>query len=269
MQRKETMSSKASKTPILTFAELEAMTPADLFKLASENTTVAKAVDKAKDKFTNALKPFAKVVAAMKRVYTKLVEERTVSADTSFKKFFKDNASGELPGRAESLAALFNTLVLVVDGNNKPLLPEAYFDKAAVDWLEKANAIIKTAKERHGEAWKTCDDVLDTITALSEPGDAAKELREIRKRQKGDSSDTSDEAEPLTVSGCIEFLKAAIAAAKEMPEENAAALYAETRSLADAWAAADVAVQLDKWETNIANGVAPHMEVRTPESAAA
>ena len=158
----------------LTFAALTAMTPADLYAAATDHVRVSDAVGKAKDKFTDALKPFAKIVASLKRRYTGLREKHEIALDIPFKKFFKDNVKGDLPARAEALAALFNSLVLTFDGNGKPLLAEENFDAAAVDWLEKANAIVKAAQKQRGDDWKGCDDVLDTLNALSKPGDAAK-----------------------------------------------------------------------------------------------
>ena len=34
--------------------------------------------------------------------------------------------------------------------------------------------------KEHGDAWKTSDEVLDLVNALSKPGDALKKIKEIR-----------------------------------------------------------------------------------------
>jgi len=265
---------KAEVRP-LTFAALIALTPAALYEAAREHAKVSDAVTKAKDKFTDALKPFAKIVAAMKRRFTELREKNEIALDIPFKKFFKDNVKGELPGRAEALAALFNSLVLTLDGNGTPLLSEENFDAAAVDWLEKANAIVKAAQKQHGDNWKGCDDVLDTLNALSKPGDAAKTLREIRKRQKGETTTDADGVVAVTPEMAAEYLIAAIKTAGDIPADKAANLYALTLKVSDAWTESGISDDtLNQWTENIQRGVAPELEViisaaQEPQAAAA
>jgi hypothetical protein len=250
------------KIQTLTFAALTAMTPAALYDAAREHVKVSDAVSKARDKFTDALKPFAKIVAAMKRRYTDLREKNEIALDIPFKKFFKDNIGGELPGRAEALAALFNSLVLTLDAGGKPLLSEENFDAAAVDWLEKANAIVKSAQKQMGDDWKTCDDVLDTVNALSKPGDAAKTLRDIRKRQKGETTTDGENAVVVTPELAADYLIAAIKKAGEMPEEKSSNLYRLSLLISDAWLESGVSDEtLNRWTTNIQRGIAPEMEV--------
>jgi hypothetical protein len=174
----------------LTFAELAALKIADLAGYLKKIVRVDEAITKAKDAFTSTLQFNGKVVAALKRAYVDRLNKRDIPPDTTFKKYFEQNAGGNLPSRVESLAALFNALVLTLDANGKPLLSEECYDNAAVDWLEKSNAIVKDAMKRHGDAWKTCDDVLDVVNALSKPGDALKKLKEIRARQKGTGAET-------------------------------------------------------------------------------
>ena len=106
---------------------------------------------------------------------------KIIAADTAFRKFFADNCGGELPGRLETLAAFFNTMCLVEDGNGKPLLAETCYDAASVNSLEIANKVVSRAKELHRDNWRGCDDTLDVINALSTPGDATTKLKEIRK----------------------------------------------------------------------------------------
>jgi hypothetical protein len=260
----------------VTFAELLAMTPADLYAGTKQYVSITKAVDKAKNNFIENLKEFSMHVAAMKRRYTTMREKHEIALDIPFKKFFKDNVKGDLPGRVEAMAGLFNSLVLTLDAAGKPLLSEQNFMDAAVDWLEKANAIVKAAQKEHGDDWKTCDDVLDTVNALSKPGDASKKLRDIRKRQKGESTTEGETAEavPMTPEMAADYLVAAITTAGKMPVDKAAGLFLLCKKLPGrleaAWVESKIAdATLDGWTKNIARGVAPELTVITaPETGA-
>jgi len=254
----------------LTFAELVALTGEKLYALAKETVKTFKALDKAKTIIVENLKFDAKVVAAMKARYTSLIEEHALPADTSFKKYFGDNTGGKLPGRVEALASLFNALVNTVP----QLLTEENFDTAAVDWLEKANAIVSAARKQHGDNWKTCDEVLETITALSKPGDAAKTLREIRKRQKGETDDAETPiAISFTPTMAADLLIIAIQHAGDGTPENAKSLFQLTQDINDTWKTSGVAKDQQRaWFDEIqkakAAGVAPHVNVvtETPET---
>lgn len=222
----------------LTFADLTALPVGDPATYLKRIVSVDEAVTKAKTVFTQSLQFHAKCVAALKRAYVDRLNKREIPPDTTFKAYFEQNAGGPLPGRVEALASLFNALVLTVDANGKPLLSEENFDAAAVDWLEKANAIVKTAMKEKGDAWKTSDEVLDLVNALSKPGDAHKKIKDIRKRQKG--TETAEDGETtavaLTVGRAIEFLKAAIQDAKKLPEKDGYELFCDTVALSDTWA---------------------------------
>jgi hypothetical protein len=253
----------------LTFAVLAALPIGDLATHLKKIVRVDQAIAKAKDAFTTSLQFNAKCVAALKRAYVDRLNKREIPPDTTFKKYFEQNAGGSLPGRVEALAALFNALVLTVDANGKPLLSEEHFDAAAVDWLEKSNAIIKKAQKTHGDAWKTCDEVLDVVNALSKPGDALKKLKEIRKRLDGDKAESeTNETVPLTVAMAIEFLKSAIKAAGKLPEADGYELYAATFSLSDAWGESGLPDDTlnewaEKYERSTGLGVPPTVEVIT------
>jgi hypothetical protein len=246
------------------FAALEKLAPADLFTHAKSVVKLGSDVEKAKSAFTEDLKFSAKVAAAMKRLYVQRLNKREIPADTAFKKFWEQNAGDALPGRVEAVASLFNAMVLTVDANGNPLISEETFDAAAVDWLEKANAIVKDAMKKHGDNWKTCDEVLDVINALSKPGDAGKKLKEIRKRQKGGKADSESEtaqAPILTVGMAVEFLISTIKGAGKWPEEQGAALFADTVRITDAWAESGLSDDtLNQWANNIGKGVAPHLK---------
>jgi hypothetical protein len=253
----------------LTFAELASMPLGDLATHLKKIVRVDSAIAKAKEAFTSSLQFNAKCVAALKRAYVERLNKREIPPDTTFKKYFEQNAGGNLPGRVEALAALFNALVLTLDANGKPMLSEEHFDSAAVDWLEKANAIIKHAQKHHGEAWKGSDDVLDVVNALSKPGDALKKLKEIRKRQMG-TKDTEENGETvaLTVGRCIEFLKAAIKDASKLPEKDAYTLFCDTIKLGDAWEESGYSevtlnAWMEKFEKAVKSGVNPNIEIIT------
>jgi hypothetical protein len=108
------------------------------------------------------------------------------------------------------------------------------------------------------------------INALSTPGDATAKLKEIRKRQNGEKEKSGDEnAAVLTPEHAIEFLVAWIKTAGEKPEEQSAAIFAGTLQISDAWAESGLSDDtLNRWLTNINNGVAPHLNVVTPETVA-
>lgn len=255
------------------------MKAADLFKhVADIAVKPVEALDKATAKVVSNLKDAAKGVAALKRIYTERIEKRDIPGDTAFKKFFKDNIGGELPGRVEALANLFNALVLTNDAKGNPLIAEEIYDDEAtpVDWLEKASAIINAAREKHGDAWKGCDEVLDMINALSKPGDAGKKLKEIRERQKKDGKPaTAGEGEgtpeagaektrvPMTVALAAQFIIAAIKGAAELSDEKGAELFALTMEISSAWEQSYVAEEkLNRWSDNIAKGVAAGIEIK-------
>ncbi|PWU21756.1 MAG: hypothetical protein C5B50_00960 [Verrucomicrobia bacterium] len=260
----------------LTFAELIAMPIGDLATHLKKIVSVNAAVEKAKDAFSASLQFSAKCVAALKRAYVDRLNKKEIPPDTTFKKYFEQNASGTLPGRVEALASLFNALVLTVDVNGKPLLSEEFFDAAAVDWLEKANAIIKSAQKTHGDAWKTCDDVLDTINALSKPGDALKKIKEIRERQKGKKGEGDETVDatsvaPLTNGRAIQFLIAAVKNAKALSEKDAYELYCGTFLIMDTWADSGLSDEtlnawMSKYDKARKHGVNPTIEVVTPET---
>lgn len=286
------MSKKVVESPLM-FAALVAMAPAEIYKLAAGHVKISDSVSTAQDKYTNSLKPFAKVVAAVKRLWVEMREKRTLALDIAFNKFFKDNVKGDLPGRAEALAALFNSLVLTFDANKKPLLAEENFDAAAVDWLEKANAIVKLAQKKYGDpGWQTSDEVLDVINALSKPGDARKTLQDIRKRMKGETpaageaGEGGETAEGETAEGAnatsvkmtpalaAQFLCAAFKGVKELPEDKQIELCALLYDLNDAWANCgldiDTLERFDKQiQQNRKNGVADGIKVITGENAEA
>lgn len=269
----------AKAKTILAYAAMIALAPADLFKRLGEKVKVHDNLEKAKTRIVENLKEFAKEIAALKTLYTSRIEKHEIPGDTAFKKYFKDNVGGELPARGEALASLFNALVLTLDAQGKPLLLEENFDAAAVDWLEKASAIVNAARKKHGENWKTSDEVLDTINALSKPGDALKALKDIRAAQKGDKpeGEKGNEGTIRTITPALaaEYLKQAIAEAATKPEDEQYALCCILFELNDAWSALP-----DKLTRKLAAryakaqkaGVAPHVEVvknTTPEAVAA
>ncbi|HMP84027.1 MAG TPA: hypothetical protein PKA41_15110 [Verrucomicrobiota bacterium] len=261
----------------LTFTEYTAMKAADLFKHVAEVAVKpVEALNRATDKVVSNLKDAAKAVAAMKRLHMQRVEAREIPGDTPFKKFFKDNVGGELPGRVEALASLFNALVLTLDANGKPLIAEEIYDDEGtpVDWLEKASAIVNAAREKHGEAWKTCDEVLDMVNALTKPGDAGKKLKDIRERQKGIAEkDDEDEGKPvvaITPALAAEYLIAAIKQATEKTADEQYDLCCAVWNINNAWAALPdkLTRALDaKYQKAAKHGVAPHVEVVTAEAA--
>ena len=270
LKRKRMVNQTAPKK--LLFAELEKLPSADLFKLASAPVRLNEKIAESRDTEREERKFNAKVVSAMKRRYVERLNAREIPMDTPFAKYFEQNAGGQCPGRTQSLAGLFNSLVLTNDADGKPLLTERIYDGAALDWLEKANAIVNAAMKAHGENWKSSPEVLAALAALTTPGDAAKTLDDLRKQQKGESeaAQTGDAA-PLTVGRAVEFLLAFIKTAGDRPEPEAAAAYHGCINIADAWSESGVGEDLlEKWTVNIQAGRAPEITVitRAPATAA-
>lgn len=235
--------------------------PEQLFEQGALIPKSEAAIQKAKDTQVKNLKRDAKVVAALKRHYTAEQNAGRISGDMPFSSkkkdelgFFEMNCKGTLPGRVEALAALLNRLVLTNGADGKPLLDEKFFDSAKTDWLEKANAILSHAMDEHGDpAWKTCDDVVHVINALSgQPfnlGDTKGTLEEIRESQKekagtnaGDGTETAPKGEttPLTLGIALEFIKAAFAEAGAAPKDRQVELCAALFEINDAWANNDL-----------------------------
>lgn len=272
-----------------TFAELAALKPADLFAQGATIPKYNKAIARAQDTFKNSLHVSAKIVAALKRLYTAQQNAKGVSPDLPFSSkkankigFFEQNCKGELPPRVEAIAALFNQLVLTMDGNGKPFLAEEFFDNAKIDWLEKANAIISAAIKEHSETDLSAllakseagaNDVLDTINALSgkpfQIGDTAGTLKEIRKRQKGTlaASGAEPETQPLSLMVAVTFIKAQFTAAADASRERQIELALALFEMEDAWANNDMTEnrrhELDQQIQHAReNGISPQIEIK-------
>jgi len=156
--------------------------------------------------------------------------------------------------------------VLTEGADKLPLLTEATYDGAMLDWLEKANAIVNAAIKVSGENWKSSDDVNKAIAALTGPPDNVVEtLDAIRAHQKGESPEATaaGEAVTLTVGRALEFLLAYIKNdAKAATELEAATLFAGCVELGNAWGDSGVSEDLmNKWNRNIDKGVAPEMNI--------
>jgi len=179
----------------------------------------------------------AKGIADLKRRYAVGKDGGTIPLDWTFPIYFEKVVGGKCPGRMLSLAGLFNSLCMLNGPDGKPMLAEAIYDSAALDWLEKANAIVNAAQKAHGENWKTCADVCETLAILNSPGDAAEKLDAIRARQKGETAEgETDGAVAMTAEMAVEFLighyqqQAKLMAAKP---ENAKELFCLARALAE------------------------------------
>ena len=270
-----TKGNTVKKDTKLTYAEIIAMTVAERYALMADGVKLGKKVVETRDNFRAVTPQYAKVVAALKRDHRRMLDEKLIAADTTFKDYFAQNCGGALPGRLETLASFFNSMCLVDDPNGKPLLAEECYDDASVNSLEIANKCINAAKEKAQAAktdWRGDNDTLDVINALSKPGDATKKLKEIRKRQSPEKSETAadENAAVLTPEHAIEFLIAWIAGAADKAEEKTAAVFSGTLSIADAWGKSGIDnATLNRWSDNISKGVAPHMTVISEETLAA
>lgn len=267
-----TTMSKQDETKILAFAEITSMPDGDQMALYKSMAALRTEVKEAQTEEKRHVKTAAKATAAMKRLYTKRLNSRDIPPDTSEKDFFSQNG-GDVSARVRACAALFNALVLTLDALGNPLLKEEYFDAAADDWLEKGNAIIQASMKVSKDAWKTCDDVLDLVNALSKPGDALKAIKAIRSRQKGEDKEAAapkaKDAPALTIGRAIEFLKAAIKDAAKLDAVEAERLYRACIEMGDAWAGAGIPDDtILAWQTRHDAGIAPGMEIKTDKTPA-
>ncbi len=278
------MAIEAKKT--LAFAEAVSLAVAALADRLKGKVRICLAVDKAKTTVVENLKEFSKEIAAFKRKHKEQSEKGEIPGDWKFSRYWKTYVGGVCPGRGETLAALFNTLCLVLK-DGQPMLSEENFDSAKVAWLETANKCINHAMEEHGDAWMTCDDVLDVVNALSKPGDAQETLDAIRVRQKKGKSKSEEEAcenaAPLTAKLAVEYLLSLIRNAQ--PDDVGEGLFVLTQSLQEAWAVSEKIPNetLTKWydvadaaakaaiaerAKALAAGIAEHIKVITEEAPA-
>jgi hypothetical protein len=264
-----------------TFTELTNLGIDELIAEAKFTVKLNKAIGTARTKFTETLQFSAKVVAALKvRLANQLnAKPPTIATDMTFKKYFEQIAGGVCPARVETLSAFFNLMV------ETELITEEVFDEAAVDWLERANAIVKNACKKFGDAWKGSDDVLDVINALSKPGDARAKLKAIRERQiaaevaagtraADDETETKAEAAPLTLGVAMEFIMALFSDAENASAGRQEELCDALFSINEAWGANGLKPERrDELDSIVAkareNGVAIGVEViRADEPAA-
>jgi hypothetical protein len=234
---------KGKVEKLLNWAALIALKAGELAVYAKEIVTSDNRLRKAEKAMEDGLQYWGKVVAAMKRNYIAAINDKSIPADTTFKAYFEQNAGGVCPGRVLAIAELFNALCLTNDANGNPLFSETNYDAAAVDWLERSATIVKAAQKKHGDQWKTSQDVQDVIGAMSKPGDALKTLKEVRARQKGEKPETTEKGgtpvAALTVGMALEFLKGAIKNAGNMlaggKKDETFLLFTETFHLHDSW----------------------------------
>lgn len=172
--------SKPAPAPQPKWAEitkLAATAPAELFTFAKECVKQAVAIETAQAAFTGSVQFHAKVVAGLKIAHRADVDSRRISPSMSFKDYFAANCGGALPGRVEAVANVFNELVET--GN----LTEEAFDAAAVDWLEKASAIVNHARKENATGYLASEAVQKVCKAIGSPGDALKTIKAVRKEQ--------------------------------------------------------------------------------------
>ena len=213
----------------LTFAAITAMPRGERYTLFRDNVVKPfGAITKAKDAATEKMHNAFKVVASLKRDYATMLHGREIAPDMTEGQFFTQYCGGDVPARVKSLATMFNAVCLT---GSKPLIPEEFIDAASVNSLEKAAAIIGTERKNCADAWMGTDITLDTVNALSSPGDATAKLREIRKRQTEKPDDSGDTETPT--SALVALLLNRIAEAKD--DEDGYKLFCFGQDLAERW----------------------------------
>jgi|GEM_PF-2795894 len=253
----------------LTFAEAMIIPLGDLAKSLGECVKLDTARVEKRDALKSRLPQFAKEYAALERRYNDLLNRREIKPNKLKKDFIEDYVGGKVPNGVIQMSNVFCSLVLTVDGNGKPLLPEAFYDVAKAEWLRDGSAVLNHAcdvAKKKGTDWRFHEDVIELVTALSYPGDAGKTIKELRKRQKGETAKDDGEytAIEFTPENAAEYFIEAIKKAGEMPTAKAASLYQLTIKINDAWAESGVSEDvLNKWTVNIQRGIPLEMEVIT------
>ena len=269
----------------MSFAVIDNLTGADIGKLAQERIvkvvktieTTTEKLGEVKDKLVGTMHETAMIVASMKRRHQEAIYKREIPADTSFngkkkRSYFAQHAGGFCPPRIEAMAAFFNSTVLTLDANGKPLLTEENFRAANVAWLEKA--IIGFEMDESAD-WKTSDNTLDCLNALSKTGDAMEKLKAIQKiQQGGDDVPPPVETAPLTLGMAVEFIKAMFANAANVKADDQVPLVAALFELNDAWANNDLTENrrnaLDKQVTEaLENNIPVGLKITRGEALAA
>lgn len=272
----------------LTFAQIMALSIDEVKSFVKTAVKLAENIVTARDNERGERKQNAKYVADLRRRYAAGKDGGTIPSDWTFPKWAENIVGGKIPGRLQSLAALFNSLVLMTDKDGKPLLAEAVYDGCFLDWLEKANAIVNAAQKADGENWKSSKDVTDCIAALMGPPDKVVEtLDAIRKRQKGETaSDDSETGVQLTPEAAVEFLlkffadqKALVAGKPQNLKEvfcthlalgkRLDAVYTAQADMTEAFASVADDETLNLWTKQTESGLAPGVEFisSTPETA--
>ena len=210
MDPKSTTAAQATETKKLTLiADISALSTVEIAKFGKQIVKLDKDIAKSRETERDERKVNAKFMADFQRRHNLDIREERIPADMSFAKYFERETGGKPPGRVQSLGRLFNSLVMMNGADGKPLLTETVYDGAMLDWLEKANAIIKTAIKDNGEQWKTCKPVVETIAALNGKADGmVARLDAIRKEQNatGETGEVAETAVTLTAERAVEFL---------------------------------------------------------------
>lgn len=284
------MNSKVAviETKKLTFADLATLALDDLKGFVKTAVKLFEKIETARKGERDERKQNAKYVAELRRRYATGKDAGVIPADWTFPKWAENIVGGKIPGRLQSLAALFNSLVLMNDKDGKPLLAESVYDGCFLDWLEKANAIVNAAQKADGENWKSSKDVADCIAALMGPPDKVVEtLDAIRKRQKGETdTEESGTATPLTPEAAVEFLlkffadqKTLVAGKPQNLKEvfcthlalgkRLDAVYTAQADMTEAFAQQADDETLNAWTQQTEAGLAPGIEFisSTPETA--
>ncbi|MHB9009941.1 MAG: hypothetical protein ACYDC1_23775, partial [Limisphaerales bacterium] len=147
----------------------------------------------AKDRkaFNGNAKSLGKLIAALKVKYAAAQDSGQFGKEMTFAKYHESVCGGAVNNHAESCSVTYTLLVLTGK------LPEARYDSAATDWIEKASATLSALLKKHGgDRTLVMDDpAFGKVLAILQNPDAdtaAANLRAITKEVKG-------EAQPVKV----------------------------------------------------------------------
>ncbi|MHB9008699.1 MAG: hypothetical protein ACYDC1_17430 [Limisphaerales bacterium] len=182
---------KAIFDTIPSYSTLAAATMAELADVAKAATERDSKLAKERKVFNGSAKSLGKLIAALKVKYAAAQDSGQFGKEMTFSKYHESVCGGTVNNHAESCSVAYTLLVLTGK------LPEAKYDSAATDWIEKASATLSALLKKHGgdRTLVTEDPAFGKVLAiLADPNadTAAASLRAITKEVKG-------EAKPVTV----------------------------------------------------------------------
>ena len=95
------------ETKKLTFAEIQALSPAERFAFMADGVKLGKKVEETRDTYKKVSPWYAKLVAALKRDHARFKDEKSIPADQTFKQFYAKNSWWRIARTAGNAGGVF------------------------------------------------------------------------------------------------------------------------------------------------------------------